>query len=176
MEFCKKVGMYDEVIGYSELLPASTKCVMIDIAGRGGIYTKNKAAVAQLLVVGNSSGTEDKAGTFKTFSYVAMLKMMLAMMGLPAWMHSWMQPKQQFYAIWEDMADMTKEYGAEKSKQLSKEKSLEFCKWAKGWMSVTEATTEEEVEQAFVDILQGSVPPTKFVAIDVAKAVAHRKK
>ena len=43
-------------------------------------------------------------------------------------------------------------------------------------MSVTEATTEEAVGQAFEDILQGSVPPTEFVAIDVAKAVAHRKK
>mmetsp|Transcript_50405 Transcript_50405/g.107343 ORF Transcript_50405/g.107343 Transcript_50405/m.107343 type:complete len:414 (+) Transcript_50405:16-1257(+) len=179
VEFCKKTGLYDDVIGYHEMLPQSTKCVMIDIAGRGDIYTKNNNApavdVAKLLVVGNSSGADDKDSTAKTFSFPATIKMALAMMGLPARLHSWMDPKQQLYLIWEDMAAMKEEMGGEEMKKTQKEYSLAFCKFAKEWMRAKEAETEEEVRQAFVDILQGSVLPSEFIALDVAKAVAHRR-
>ena len=70
---------------------------------------------------------------------------------------------------------MKKGYGHEKLEEMKKEYSLKYCKFAKKYMIVREATTEREVGQAFTDILQGLVPPSETIILDVAKAVAHRK-
>ena len=182
MEFCQKAGVYDEVLSYDKMLPSSEKkYIMIDIAGRGDIYANNdKQAgvdIVKLLVVGNSSNTDDKKGTVATFSYYAIVKMICAMTGLPSFLHSWMHPTQEFFLIWEDVAAMKKLYGDEKFKKISKEKCLLFCQTAKEkWMSIREAKTEEEIEKAFTDILDGSVPPTETIVLDVESSVAHRKK
>jgi len=50
-----------------------------------------------------------------------------------------------------------------------------FCKAAKEWMSIREAKTEEEIGKAFVDILEGSVPPSEIIALNIGQAVSHRK-
>ena len=177
IEFCKKTGLYDTVLSYDEVLP-SQKYVMVDIAGRGDVYTKNEKEsgvdILKLLVIGNSSGTDDKKATFSTFSYFAMIKMGMAMMGLPAWVHSWMKPTQELYLIWEDNAVMEKEWGKEKYKKTQKDISFTFCKSAKEWMNVREAKTEEEVMKAFEDILAGTVPPSEVITLDTVKALAHR--
>ncbi len=70
---------------------------------------------------------------------------------------------------------MKKEYGESKFKELQKEISFSFCKFAEKYILVREATTEDNVEQAFSEILKGSVSPSETIVLDVAKAVAHRK-
>ena len=176
IEFCKRTGLYDTVLSYDEVLP-SQEYVMIDIAGRGNVYTKNEKEsgvdILKLLVIGNSSGTDNKKATFSTFSYFAMIKMGLAMCGLPAWVHSWMKPTQELYLIWEDNSVMEKEWGKEKYKKIQKDISFTFCKSAKEWMKVRLAMTEEEIMNAFEDILAGTVPPSEVITLDAVKALAH---
>lgn len=62
-------------------------------------YTRNKneegVDIIKLLVVGNSSGIEDKKGTFSTFTTYAKMKIILGMMGLPPRLHSWM-PRPEY--------------------------------------------------------------------------------
>jgi len=178
MDFCRSLGLYDEVLSYDDMLSSSKKYTMVDIAGRGYIYTKNNKAgvdIAKLLVIGNSSGTDDKKSTFSTFSYYAMVKMALSMI-VPSWLHSWMHPTQELYLIWEDMAVMEREWGKEKLNRIQKETSLMFCKSATKWMTVREAKTEEEIQLAFLDILHGRVPPTETIALNMRRALAHRGK
>ena len=92
VEFCQKTGLYDHVLGYDEMLPKSKKYVMINIAGQRDIYTNNEKEpeidILKLLVIGNSSSTEDKKNTADLFSYYATIKMAFAMVGLPPWIHS----------------------------------------------------------------------------------------
>ena len=42
-------------------------------------------------------------------------------------------------------------------------------------MSIREAKTDEEIGKAFIDILEGSVPPSEIIALDIVQAVANRK-
>lgn len=180
MQFCKQTGLYDSLFCYDDVLPSGKKYVVVDIAGRADIYTRNKneegVDIIKLLVIGNSSGIEDKKSTFSTFTTYAKMKMIMGMMGLPSRLHSWMpRPNQELYLIWEDMAAMEKKWGKDKLKDIQKESSFTFCKAAKKWMSIREAKTEEEIGEAFVDILEGSVPPSEIIALDICQAVANRK-
>ena len=180
MQFCKQTGLYDTLFCYDDILPPEKKYVIVDIAGRADVYTRNKNeegfGITKLLVVGNSSGIEDKKGTFSAFTAYAKIKMIMGMMGLPPRLHSWMpRPTQELYLIWEDMAAMEKKWGKDKVKDVQRESSFTFCKAAKEWMSIREAKTEEEIGKAFVDILEGSVPPSEIVALDIGQAVSHRK-
>jgi len=180
MQFCEQTGLYDSLFCYDDILPSGKKYVVVDIAGRADVYTRNKneegVDIIKLLVVGNASGIEDKKGMFTAFTTYAKMKMIMGMMGIPPRLHSWMpKPTQELYLIWEDMAAMEKKWGKDKLKEIQKESSFTFCKAAKKWMSIREAKTDEEIGKAFIDILEGSVPPSEIIALDICQAVADRK-
>jgi len=179
-EFCQKTGLYDTVLEYDDKLSTEGKVVMIDVAGVGKVYQDNKASndIVKLLCVGNSTSTPDAESTFATFSYIATFKMILSMMGAPSWIRGWMNPTQELYLIMDTSAELKAKWGSEKYKATIEEYTRTFCEAALSnkWMSTRNCETEESIEQAFADIMNGTVPPTEAVVLNVAKAVAHRKK
>ena len=181
-EFCQKTGLYDSIHGYndklSDVIPPNESCAMIDIAGKASIYTNNVSStkITKLFCIGNSSGTPDQDSTFACFSTYAKMKMILTFMGAPSWIRKWMNPTQELFLIMETTPAMKKEYGLEKYRAKMREQAKSFCAEASKWISVRNCSTEESIRKAFEDIIQGSVPPSEAVVLDVTKAVSHRKK
>lgn len=187
--------MYDEIIGYDDVLKfeststatgdcdssgtKETKYVIVDVAGRGGVYNQHfqqvDVEIVKVLAIGNASATPDKESTFATFSLIASVKLILTMMGAPAILSSWMNPVQELYLIMNDMADLEKEWGPEKLRSTQNEYVQIFCKAAVEWISVRTCDTEESVQNAFAEIVEGTVPPSETIILDAVKAVAHRK-
>lgn len=91
------------------------------------------------------------------------------------WLASWLNPVQELYLIMNDAAALKKEWGLEKYNRTVVEYGLTFCKAASAWITVRNCSTEESIEQAFVDVVQGTIPPSETIVMDVVKAVAHRK-
>lgn len=186
-EFCRKTGLYDEIMGYEDALNCERrakkkmKYVIVDIAGRGEVYNRNiqepGIEIVKLLSIGNASGTANKQSTFASFSMIAKVKLVLTMMGAPSMFSSWMNPVQELYLIFNHMADLKKEWGAEKLRATLNEYERIFCKAAtdEEWISVRTCDTEESIQKAFEEIVQGTVPPSETIILDVVKAVAHRK-
>jgi len=181
-EFCQKTGLYDEILGYEEALNASgptTKYVIVDIAGRGSVYNRERVhpnvEIVKLLTVGNSSGTSDKESTFASFSITGTLKMVFTMMNWLPWLCSMLNPVEELYLIVNDMKEMTEENGIETNRALGRYYEDLFCEAASKWISVRNCDTEESIRNAFSDIVEGTVPPSETIILDVAKAVAHRK-
>jgi hypothetical protein len=131
--------------------------------------------IVKVLAIGNASATPDKESTFATFSLIASVKLILTMMGAPAILSSWMNPVQELYLIMNDMADLEKEWGPEKLRSTQNEYVQIFCKAAVEWISVRTCDTEESVQNAFAEIVEGTVPPSETIILDAVKAVAHRK-
>jgi hypothetical protein len=184
-DFCLNTNLYDEVLGYNDLLAdsacttESSKYVVIDIAGKGDTYIMNEKQpntnILKLLVVGNSSNTEEKRATMASFSYYATFKAILSMMGAPAWIRSWMTPVQEIYLIWDDMSALKREWGQERLQSTTREYALIFCKAAKGWIAIRRCESEESIQKAFTDMLDGTILPSETIVLDVVKAVSHRK-
>ncbi len=187
-EFCRKTGLYDEVLGYDDSLSSSSanekkRYVIIDIAGRGIVYSKAllepNVEIVKLLTIGNASGTPDKDSTFALFPMKAKIKMLLTMLNVLPWFASWLNPVEELYLIFMDLEDMKSELGIEKLQATMKEYERVFCKAATGygkeWISIRTCDSENSIQTAFQDILQGSVPPSETIILDVIKAVAHRK-
>jgi hypothetical protein len=152
---------------------------MIDMAGNGDVYIMNDknsgTHIVKLLVVGNSSNTEEKRGSISTFSYYATFKLILSMMGVPAWMTHWLNPVQELYLIWEDLFALKKEWGQAKLQATTREYGLKFCEAAKEWISIRRCESVESIQKAFTDMLDGTILPSETIVLDVIKAVAQRK-
>jgi hypothetical protein len=178
--------LYDEILLYEELLDKKednnnkhNKYLMIDISGRGRTYIMNEAnphtEIVKVLVVGNASNTNDKDSTFASFSVYATIKLMLTMMGAPTWIRSWMQPVQELYLIMDDMELLKSQWGITKLQSTQKEYARMFCQAAKTWIRIRTCHDEKSIQAAYTDILDGTVPPSEAIVVDVAHAVAHRK-
>ena len=172
--FCEATGLYSEILTYDEALPAGEDVVMVDISGRGVIYTKHQSRAKKLLCIGNASGGPDKDTAFANFTVYAKIKMILTMMGGPKWIRSSMNPTQELFLIMDTMQVLLEEWGKEKYLQTLEDYTKAFCDEAGKWMKERKCETEETIQSAFEDIVQGSVPPSEFVVLDVGKAVAHR--
>jgi hypothetical protein len=183
-DFCQATGMYDIILGYNDKLcdknvvPKDESCVIIDISGNSSVWSNNTAAtkIAKLLVIGNSSGTPEEKSTFACLSLYAKVKMMLTMFGAPVWIRSWMNPTQELFLIMDIMAALKEEWGLEKLNATKQEYTQTFCKHAVDWMKVRDCSTSESIQKAFQDIVQGTVPPSEAIVLDVATAVLSLKK
>ncbi|KAL3936222.1 MAG: hypothetical protein SGARI_002652, partial [Bacillariaceae sp.] len=132
MTFCESTKVFDEVLNYEDLLGSNDDdeqgvkdYVMIDISGRGDIYSRNveenpTARIAKLLVIGNASSTADDQSTVAHFSLYAKVKMIMSFVGVPKFLRSWMQPTQEFYLIVDDLAELTTNWGLEKLNEKKK--------------------------------------------------------
>jgi len=186
-EFCRMTGLYDEILGYDEALNTvsteKTKYTIIDIAGQGKVYSVNmndpNVEIVKFLTVGASSGAPPSESAFKYFSIYATVKMVLDMMNILQWLASYMNPVQELYLVFKDMADYQAEVGIEQLQATVKEYERLFCRAAstpgKEWITVRNCESEESIQAAFSDIVQGTIPPSETIVLDVVKAVAHRK-
>lgn len=185
-EFCRKTGLYDEILGYDETLSttstAKTKYTLIDIAGRGQIYKQSlqdpNVEIVKLLAIGNSSSTSESESSFAIFPIKAKIKMLLTIMNFP-WLSSWLNPVEELYLIFKDLEDLESDVGLEQMQASLKEYERLFCKAAsvpgKEWITVRSCDSEDSIQAAFGDIVKGTVLPSETIVLDVVKAVAHRK-
>lgn len=179
--FCESKGLYSQILTYEEALPASSTddvagadVVMVEVSGRGQVYANNESRVKKLLSIGNASDAPDKDSTFASFTAYAKVKMMLTILGAPQWIRSRMNPTQELFLIMDIIPQLLGEWGKEKYLQTLEDYTKKFCDEAGKWMKERPCDTEESIQSAFGDILTGSVPPSEFVTLNVAKAVAHR--
>lgn len=176
--FCESTGLYSEIYTYEEDLPPDgeqQQVVMVEISGRGSVYTRQQSRVKKLLCIGNSSGVPDKESSFASFTAYATIKMMLTMMGGPKWIRSRMNPVQELFLIMDTMQELVEEWGKVKYLETVEEYTKKFCDEASKWMKERKCDKEDSIQSAFEDIIQGGVPPSEYVVIDVATAVEHRK-
>jgi len=173
--FCESTGLYSKILTYDEVLSETVgRVVMVDISGRGTIYTNNQSHVKKLLCIGNTSGTPANASTFTSFTAYAKVKLVLTMMGGPKWICSRMNPTQELFLIMDTLQEMLEEWGKEHYLKTFEDNTRTFCEEASKWMNERKCDSEETIQSAFEDITEGHVPPSEFVVLDVAKAVAHR--
>ena len=178
-DFCESKGLYSQILTYDEALPSpdanvGADVVMVEVSGRGQVYSNNKDRVKKLLSIGNASGAPDKDSTFASFTAYAKVKTLLTILGGPKWIRSRMNPTQELFLVTDIMPQLIDEWGKEKYLQTLEDYTKTFCDEAGKWMKERSCDTEESVQAAFEDILKGDVPPSEFVTLDVAKAVAHR--
>lgn len=175
-EFCRSTGLYSELLDYDEAMPESWgRILMVDVSGKGTIYAQNQARIQKLLCIGNASGTADKESTFAHFSPYATLKMMLTMMGGPQWIRSRMNPKAELFLIMDTMKVLIGEWGKDKYLATLEEYTKTFCEEASKWMQPRNCETEDTIKASFQDIVKGTVPPSEYVVLDVAAALADRQ-
>jgi hypothetical protein len=175
-DFCKKTGLYDEVLGYDDLLgERCTKCCMIDVSGQAQTYQQNNKSILKNFVIGNASGTEDKKTTFSSLTTYGSMKLIMTMMGMPSFILNRMNPIQEVYLIPPDMTLMKTEWGLEKYNETMIEYGFVFCKAMEKLITIRRCDTEGSIEQAFVEIVSGTVPPTGAIVLDIVKAVSARK-
>jgi Protein of unknown function (DUF2855) len=186
-DFCKTTGLYDVILGYNDKLcdnnvvPKDESCVIVDISGNASVWSNNTAPsstttnIAKLLVIGNSSGAPDEKSTFAHLSLYAKVKMMLTMFGAPLWMRSWMNPTQELFLIMDIAAALRDEWGLEKFNATKQEYAQTFCQHAINWIKVRDCPTVGSIHNAFQHIVQGTVPPSEAIVMDVAKVVLPLK-
>lgn len=180
--FVESTRLYDALLGYSDALPSSCSSsggvVMIDIAGKGSLYVQNQDKVTKLLALGNSSDSPEKESTFAKFPLLASIKMIMTMMRMPPWITDCMHVKQELYLVWNTTEFLLKQWGKDKFKQEVETHAKLFCDAAtNNWgLMVRNCNTEEEIQKAFEEIIQGTVSPKECLVLDVAKAVDHRMK
>mmetsp|Transcript_6149 Transcript_6149/g.9442 ORF Transcript_6149/g.9442 Transcript_6149/m.9442 type:complete len:106 (-) Transcript_6149:39-356(-) len=105
-----------------------------------------------------------------------MAKMFLTMMGASGILTKWINPVQELYLIFNDIVYLKKEWGIEKFQKTLEDYVNIFCTAASGKLiTIRTCENEKSIQAAFSEIVQGSVPPTETIILDVAKAVAHRK-
>ncbi|CAB9501277.1 Protein of unknown function (DUF2855) [Seminavis robusta] len=178
--FVEGTKLYDTILGYDDALPAEAgpnSAVCVDISGKGTVFQNNQDKIAKLLVVGNSSGSPEKESTFANFSFFATVKMILTMtMIFPTWVTNALNTKQDLYLIFVTVEALTKDWGTDKYLKTLEDYTKLFCTAAKDWgVKVRDCGSEESIQQAFQEIVEGTVPPSECVVVDVAKAVEHRK-
>ena len=151
---------------------------MIEISGKGTIYSKNQDKITKVLCIGNSSASKDQESTFGTFTFLAKTKMILSMIMAPAWITDRIVVKQEVFLIFNIMGVLLKDWGKDKYLQSQEDFAKLFCETAtKEWgITVRDCDSEQDIQKAFSDIVEGTVSPKECIVLDVAKAVEHRMK
>ncbi len=173
-KFCEETGLYSQVLSYDDLLDPDEKYLFIDIIGSNQIYNKNKGCVTKLIAIGNTAGALGKDSTFGIFPFYDNIKFVLTIMGAPRWTRSWMNPSHELYLVLDSLKELKAEWGLTKYNTLLKEHTHRFCASANNWLSVKKCDSEESIKKAFVDIVEGKVPPSEVIVLDVPTAVSGR--
>jgi len=72
------------------------------------------------------------------------------------------------------MEQLSNEWGNEELKKKLEQVTKDFVETASEWIMVRKCETVPSSKKGFQDILEGSVPPSEAIALDVAKAVAGK--
>lgn len=173
--FCESTGLYDTILGYDEMLPeAVSKAVMVDVSGQVKPFAANKSKIIKLLVIGNASAAKEKASTFAALTPVASMKLVLTLMGAPSWIRKLLNPTQELFLIADTKQALEAEWGREQYQTVQAEHRDSFCAAASQWIKVRRCETEETIQQAFHEIVDGTVLPSEAIVLNMAKATAHR--
>jgi hypothetical protein len=124
-------------------------------------------------LVGNSNDVPDATASFSQMGLLATAKMLMAFMGLS--LGRFLNPKLEVFLIMTIAADLTKEWGEAGFKERSETAMRDFVDAAvdKKWISCRPCDSVESIQEAFGDIIKGSVPPSEAVVLNVGKSVSQ---
>jgi hypothetical protein len=124
------------------------------------------------LAVGNSNDISEASSTFKQFSFVGTVKMIMAFMGIKLF-RNWLNPKLELFLVMDILDELKCELGQDKLNDRldAAMKSFVDAIIDNRWMSIRACDTLTSIQQAHIDICKGVVPPSEAVVVDMVKAV-----
>jgi uncharacterized protein DUF2855 len=142
-DFTRALGVYDEVVAYAEISSlAPRSAVYVDMAGnaevRSAVHSVYGAQLKHSAVVGATH--YDKLGE------------------LPADLPG---PRPTFFFAPDRVAKRAREWGREGLAERIAEAWHPYVEWTEGWLEVLHGSGEEDVQRAYLDLLDGRVDPAK---------------
>jgi NADPH:quinone reductase-like Zn-dependent oxidoreductase len=171
-DFCIQTGLYDDVVTYDDTLETNEKCVLIDVAGNGSLYHRLQPKLIKVLAVGNSNDISEESSTFKQFSWIGTMKLIMTFMGMSNWFRSWLNPQLELFFVFDIMQELKQELGQAKLDVQMDAAMKEFVDAiiTNKWMTVRTCDSLESIQQAHVDICKGNVKPSEAVVVDMDTA------
>jgi hypothetical protein len=142
-EFTRGLGVYDVVVPYEELdsLPQG-RAVFVDMAGdaelRNAVHGRYGEDLAHSAVVGATH--HDSMGAVPD--------------SLPG-------PRPTFFFAPDRVAKRTVDWGREGFEARLAESWRPYVEWTEGWLSVIHGSGPEALEQAYLDLLDGRIDPSR---------------
>jgi hypothetical protein len=142
-DFTLALGVYDEVVAYEEISSlAPRSAVYVDMAGnaevRSAVHSVYGAQLKHSAVVGATH--YDKLGE------------------LPADLPG---PRPTFFFAPDRVAKRGREWGREGLAERIAEAWHPYVEWTEGWLEVLHGSGEQDVQRAYLDLLDGRVDPAK---------------
>ncbi|HWX75197.1 MAG TPA: DUF2855 family protein [Solirubrobacteraceae bacterium] len=142
-DFTRALGVYDEVVPYGEISSlAPRSAVYVDMAGnadvRSAVHALYGAQLKHSAVVGATH--YDKLGE------------------LPADLPG---PRPTFFFAPDRVAKRGREWGREGLAERIAEAWHPYAEWTEGWLEVVHGSGEQDVQRAYLDLLDGRVDPAK---------------
>jgi hypothetical protein len=141
--FAQGLGVYDHVVAYEEIgALADEPAVYVDMAGnaevRSAVHGHLGDALAHSAVVGATH--HDQLGAVPD--------------SLPG-------PQPRFFFAPDRVAKRTTEWGREGFEARIADAWHPYAQWTKGWLEVLHGTGAEELQSAYLDLLDGRIDPAK---------------
>ncbi len=150
-DFTRGLGVYDRVLAYEEIdALADGTAVYVDMAGnaevRNAVHGHLGEALAHSAVVGATH--HDQRGAVSD--------------SLPG------APPTFFFAP-DRIAKRTKEWGRDGVERRIADAWRPYAEWARGWLEVVEGSGTEELEHAYLDLLDGRIDPAKAHVLSLTR-------
>ena len=122
------------------------------------------------------SGThaDAKVSIFTAFGPSGMLKMfidMIASKGIQKWASKKFNPKVEMFFAPSVINELLEQHGKEEMERMSDCALTRFVDAAidNGWIKVNRSETIDEIQQAYLNILEGKTPPSEAVILSMTK-------
>ncbi|MBY0290689.1 MAG: DUF2855 family protein [Mycobacteriaceae bacterium] len=147
LEFVEGLNVYDSVCRYDAVseLPGE-RAVYVDISGDGGVRTEVHAhfgdRLAHSSTVGATHWTEMASGAGELAG-----------------------PNPVFFFAPDRITKRGNDWGAAELDRRVAESWAPFAQWAAGWLRIERISTEDEIQRAYLDLLDGKVDPATGIIV-----------
>jgi uncharacterized protein DUF2855 len=150
-EFARSLGVYDLVVTYEELDSlADTPAVYVDMAGnselRSGVHGHYGDALVHSAVVGATH--HDRMGAVPD--------------SLPG-------PRPTFFFAPDRVAKRITEWGRDGFEQRLADAWDPYLQWCEGWLEIVDGAGPEDLERAYLDLLDGRIDPAKAHVLSLSR-------
>jgi len=149
VDFVKGLGIYDRVVPYGELEslgPVPT--AFVDVAGdpeiRGAVHRRLADRLTASIAVGATHWQRFRSGS----------EDVTAADGLPG-------PAPRLFFAPDRVNKRSQDWGPDGLMQRAADASKPFVEWVAGWLEVTRGVGMGAVERAYLEVLEGDVPPSR---------------
>jgi Protein of unknown function (DUF2855) len=151
LDFAGSLGVYDRVVTYEEIESlADTPAAYVDMAGnsqvRSAVHGHYGDALVHSAVVGATH--RDRMGALPD--------------SLPG-------PRPKFFFAPDRVAKRMSEWGRDGFEQRLTDAWGPYLEWCEGWLEIVHGEGPEQLQQAYLDLLDGNIDPAKAHALSLPR-------